>query len=95
MDQTQAITLQVPGVLRIHSDGASRLAVSAPDVRGVLVELEQRFPGLHRNLCDETGKVRPHLNVYVNSEDVRFLNGLDTRLAAGDVVIILPAVSGG
>jgi molybdopterin converting factor small subunit len=50
---------------------------------------------LYRNLCDETGRTRRHLNVFVNTENVRDLAGVDTTLAAGDVVTFLPAVSGG
>jgi molybdopterin synthase sulfur carrier subunit len=50
---------------------------------------------LYRNICDETGMVRRHLNVFVNSDNVRDLDGVDTRLAPGDVLTILPAVSGG
>jgi molybdopterin converting factor small subunit len=50
---------------------------------------------LYRNVCDETGTLRPHLNVFVNSDNVRDLDGVDTTLMPGDVVTILPAVSGG
>ena len=50
---------------------------------------------MYRNVCDETGTVRRHLNVFVNSDNVRDLDGVDTTLDAGDVVTILPAVSGG
>ncbi len=52
-------------------------------------------PSLHRNICDETGAVRRHLNVFVNADHMRDRQGLDTALAAGDVVTILAAVSGG
>ena len=52
-------------------------------------------PRLYRNVCDETGAVRRHLNVFVNSDNVRDLDGVDTTLTPGDVVTILPAVSGG
>jgi molybdopterin converting factor small subunit len=89
------ITIRYPGVLRSYCAGASRLAVSAPDVRAALVRLERDFPSLHRNICDETGKVRPHLNLFVNSDNVRDLEGLETKLGPGDVLTILPAVSGG
>jgi sulfur-carrier protein len=50
---------------------------------------------LYRNVCDETGAVRRHLNVFVNADNVRDLNGMDTKLTPGDVLTILPAVSGG
>jgi molybdopterin synthase sulfur carrier subunit len=57
--------------------------------------VERYQAALYRNLCDETGAVRRHLNVFVNADNVRDLNGIDTALKAGDVVTILPAVSGG
>lgn len=69
--------------------------MTAGTVRAVLERLERDQPRLYRNLCDETGKVRRHLNVFVNTENVRDLDGVDTTLAAGDVVTFLPAVSGG
>jgi molybdopterin converting factor small subunit len=61
----------------------------------VLEELEKRQPGLYRNLCDETGTLRRHLNVFINSDNVRDLDGVNTALRSGDVVTFLPAVSGG
>ncbi len=75
--------------------GKSQLSVSAHTVRATLEDLERSHPALYRNLCDETGKVRKHLNVFVNSDNVRDLHGIDTALTPGDVVTILPAVSGG
>ena len=90
-----AVTIQVPPALRQYCDGVSDLPVSAQSVRAVLEELEQNYPLLYRNLCDETGTVRRHLNVFVNASHVRDCRGLDTTLAPGDVVTILAAVSGG
>lgn len=90
-----AVTIYVPGVLREYSEGASELSLSASTVRVALEFLEQRHATLHRNICDETGRVRRHVNLFVNSNNVRDLDGLDTALAPGDVVTILPAVSGG
>jgi len=89
------ITVHVPGPLRDYCAGASQLALSVASVRAVLQELEQRHPALHRNICDETGTVRRHINVFVNTQHMRDRNGLDTPLLPGDEVTILPAVSGG
>ena len=69
--------------------------MSAANVRAVLEELERRHPSLHRSICDETGRVRRHVNLFVNSSHLRDREGLDTALVPGDVVTILPAVSGG
>ena len=69
--------------------------MSAATVRGALEQVEQRYPSLYRSVCDETGTVRQHIGLFVNSSHVRELKDLDTPLAAGDVITILPAVSGG
>ena len=95
MGPKPTITLHVTGPLRAYCAGAAQLSLSAQTVRELLVELDGRQHALYRNICDETGKVRPHLNVFVNSDNVRDLDGVDTKLAVGDVVTFLPAVSGG
>jgi molybdopterin converting factor small subunit len=89
------ITIHVFGQLREYCAGVAELSLSARTVRAALEQLEQDEPLLYRHLCDETGKVRRHLNVFVNTENARDLDGVDTTLAAGDVVTFLPAVSGG
>ena len=62
---------------------------------GELDELERRHPSLYRGICDDTGAVRRHVNLFVNNDHMRDRDGLDTALKAGDEVFILPAVSGG
>ena len=95
MSPTPTITLHVPGSLRTYCGGASQLSISAHTVRAALEDLERSQSALYRNICDETGTVRRHLNVFVNSDNVRDLAGVDTTLTPGDVLTILPAVSGG
>lgn len=95
MGPTPTITLHVLGALRAYCGGAAQLSISAGTVRAALADLERSQSALYRNVCDETGAVRRHLNVFVNTDNVRDLNGIDTTLAPGDVVTILPAVSGG
>jgi MoaD family protein len=90
-----SITVHVPGALREYCDGTTQLRLSAANVRHLLDDLERRHPALYRNICDETGAVRRHINLFVNTTNVRDREGLDTTLSAGDVVTILPAVSGG
>jgi molybdopterin converting factor small subunit len=89
------ITIQVPAPLRPSCDGAAELTVTAPTVRAALEQLERSHPELYRSICDETGAVRRHVNLFVNSSHVRDRDGVDTALAPGDVLTILPAVSGG
>ena len=95
MTGATTITVHVPGPLRDCCAGAAELGLSATSVRAVLEELERRHPALHRRICDETGAVRRHINVFVNTNHMRDRNGLDTSLVPGDEVTILPAVSGG
>ena len=89
------VTLYLPEPLRTYGGGDAELLVSARTVQAVLDDLEQTRPILYRNVCDETGAVRRHLNIFVNADNVRDLAGLDTALKPGDVITIVPAVSGG
>ena len=95
MQPTTTITVHVPGQLRDRCGGARELEFAAHDVRELLSEIERHHPWLHRGICDETGMVRRHVNVFVNTSNIRDGKGLDTPLDAGDEVIVLPAVSGG
>ena len=95
MTPVNSITIHVPRELRGYCDGAPALAVRAPTVRAVLDELERRHPLLYRGICDDTGAVRRHVNLFVNNDHMRDRNGLDTALVPGDEIFILPAVSGG
>lgn len=95
MIQSPAISVQIPGPLRRECGSAGTLEVSALNVRAVLDELENRHPKLHRCVCDETGAVRKHINLFVNSDNTRDGAGLETTLKQGDVVTIMTAVSGG
>ncbi len=95
MPVAAAVTIRVPSVLRQYCGGVADLALEVGSVRAALEEIERRHPALYSSICDETGKVRRHVNLFVNTSHVRDREGLDTVLAPGDVVIILPAVSGG
>jgi molybdopterin synthase sulfur carrier subunit len=95
MARSNHITIHVPRELRAYCKGASELMLSAPSVRAVLDELERQHPSLYRGICDDTGAVRRHVNVFVNKDHMRDRDGLDTALFPGDEIIILPAVSGG
>ena len=95
MTAAPAITVHLPGPLRVYCSGRAQLSLSAATVHAVLQELEREQPALYRNICDETGQVRRHLNVFVNSNHIRDLSGIHTELRTGDVVTFLPAVSGG
>jgi MoaD family protein len=89
------VTIRVSAPLRAYCGSAGEIPLAAGTLGDALRELERRHPSLHRSVCDETGNVRRHINLFVNSSHVRDLEGLATALAPGDVVTILPAVSGG
>lgn len=89
------ITIQVPAVLRGYCGGAAALSIRAHSVRAALTHIERLHPSLYRSVCDETGTLRRHVNLFVNASHVRDREGLDTPLRPGDVITILPAVSGG
>jgi len=95
MARTLAVTVSVPGGLHVCCDGADEFSLTVPSVRAALDELERAHPNLHRSICDETGAVRRHINLFVNTDHIRDLDGLDTALAPGDTLNVLPAVSGG
>ncbi len=95
MGPESSITVHVPGPLRAYCGGKSQLSFPAATVAELLHVLEREQAALYRNICDETGKVRQHLNIFVNADNVRDGHGVDTNLQPGDVVTVLPAVSGG
>jgi molybdopterin converting factor small subunit len=90
-----SVTIRIPAALRAACKGAKELSLSALSVRAALGQLEQSYPALYRSICDETGAVRRHVNLFVNTDHVRDREGLDTALVPGDVLTVLPAVSGG
>ena len=90
-----SITVLVPGLLRDCCASRPEVDLHATNMRELLSEMERNYPRLHRNICDETGAVRRHVNLFVNTHNMRDCEGMDTPLAPGDTVTILPAVSGG
>ena len=90
-----AVQVLIPTPLQKFTGNQASVSVEASSVEGLLQALEAHFPGILGRLCDENGKLRRFLNVYVNSEDIRFLDNQSTALADGDEVSIVPAVAGG
>jgi len=86
--------VRIPTVLRSHTAGEARVEVDGATVREVLGGLVERFPGLSERLLDG-GEVRGYVNVFVDDEDIRYLGGLDTAVAPGIELAIMPAVAGG
>ena len=91
-----AITVRIPTVLRPLTSGAARVTVTETSTLGALIaQLNREYPGLRDRLLDAGGDPRDFVNLYVNGEDIRFLDGLATPLQAGDEVSIVPAAAGG
>ncbi len=89
------VDVRVPAPLRAHTQGSKVVQGEGGSVAELLENLEGRYPGFKSGMLNEQGELRQFVNVYVNDEDIRYLNRLDTPLAPGDTVSILPAVAGG
>jgi len=87
--------VRIPTPLRKLTNNEELIEINAATIGEALVELQTRFPGIQERLVDEKGEVRRFVNVYVNEEDIRFLQGDKTTLKAGDHVSIVPAIAGG
>ena len=89
------VTVRIPTPLRKLTQEQDVVDASGATLAAVVVDLEASYPGLQDRLIDETGEIRRFVNVFVNGEDVRFLDGLGTAIGEGDEVSIVPAVAGG
>jgi MoaD family protein len=90
-----AVEVRIPTVFRKFTDGRSSAEVEAGTVGQVIEELGNLYPGFREQLLTESGDLHRFVNVYVNDEDARYLEKLDTRVADGDTVSLLPSVAGG
>ena len=88
-------TVFIPTVLRPNVGGAKRLDLDGDTIRGVVDELVTRHPGIKQQLLTDQGDLNRFVNVYVNGQDVRYLQGLDTPVTSSDEVRLLPAMAGG
>jgi molybdopterin converting factor small subunit len=89
-----SVTIHIPTPLRQHTQGEATVAVAGGTVEAILTDLGAKFPGITQRLFDN-GKVRPFINLYLNDEDIRFLDNLATPVKDGDELAIIPAVAGG
>ncbi len=89
------IKVRIPTPLRRLTKGKDVVDVESATINGTIQALEKDYPGIKARLCDEKGELHRFVNIYVNGEDVRFLQGVNTALKQGDEVSIVPAVAGG
>jgi len=93
--EIMAVKIRIPTPLRKLTNEAEVVDINAATVGAAVTELQRQFPGIQERLVDEAGGIRRFVNVYVNEEDIRFLQNLDTPLKDGDEVSIIPAIAGG
>jgi sulfur-carrier protein len=90
-----AVSVRIPTALRRFTAGAEEVVASGNTVGQIVNDLERQFPGFKTTLCDEAGRTRRYVNLYVNGDDIRFLKSLDTEVKEGDVILVIPAIAGG
>lgn len=90
-----AITIEIPTAFRRFTEGSPKVDTSAATVAEALNDLTSKFPALSRHVRDDQGQIRQFLNVYLNEEDIRFLNGESSPLKDGDRVLLVPSIAGG
>jgi molybdopterin synthase sulfur carrier subunit len=88
-------SVRIPTILRTYTGGVSEVNADGSTLAEILTSLESNHPGIRARVLDDTGSLRRFVNVYVGDEDVRFAGGLDTEVAEGAKVSIIPAVAGG
>ncbi|MQG18408.1 MAG: MoaD/ThiS family protein [SAR202 cluster bacterium] len=90
-----SVLIRIPTPLRRLSNGQEKVEVSSGSLESVIDSLEQSFPGIKGRLCDDQGALRTFVNIYIDGEDVRFLEGINTQVKDGSEISIVPAVAGG
>ena len=90
-----SIKVRIPTPLQKLTNNQAEVQCDATNVNELLASLETQYPGIKERICDAEGKLRRFVNVYVNEEDIRFLQGQDTALKSGDDISIIPAIAGG
>ena len=90
-----AVTVRIPTPLQRLTAGLGEVQCDGNNVSELLSDLEKRYPGVKERICDDSGKLRRFVNVFVNEEDIRFLQGDQTAIKDGDEVSIIPAIAGG
>jgi molybdopterin synthase sulfur carrier subunit len=90
-----SITVKIPTPLRTFTQGRDVVVVGGSTVRATLDELERSHPGIRERICEPDGGIRQYVRVFLNDEDVRYLQGVATPVKRGDTLTILPAIAGG
>jgi molybdopterin synthase sulfur carrier subunit len=91
----QSVTIKIPSMLTRLSKGQRSVAATGNTVREAITDLERQYPGFQAQLYTHEGELHTYVNIFVGSENSRFLNGLDTKVEGGNTIQILPAIAGG
>jgi len=89
------IKVRIPAPLRSLTNNRPLVEVEGKDIKSLILDLEKKYPGMKERICDENGKIRRFVNIYVNDVDIRFLKEEKTKLKDKDEVSIIPAIAGG
>ncbi len=89
------IKVRIPTPLRTLTEGQGEVDLEGKSIAALIDTLESTYPGMKERLCDEQGALRRFVNIYINEEDIRFHQGLETPVEEGDEVSIIPAIAGG
>jgi sulfur-carrier protein len=95
MSQSGAVQVLIPTPLRKFTEGSARIAADGGTVAAVLDSIGDQFPGLKDRICEDDGEIRRFVNIFVNGENVRDLDGAATTVKSGDEIGIIPAMAGG
>ena len=90
-----SVKVRIPTPLQKLTNDQEEVDIKANSIRELIGSLDKNFPGVKDRICDESGNVRRFVNIFLNDEDIRFLNKEETTLKEGDVVSIIPAIAGG
>jgi len=90
-----SVKVRIPTPLQKLTNQQAEIEIKAASIEELIAEMEKNYPGIKERICDENGKVRRFVNVYLNEEDIRFLDKEATALKDGDEISIVPAIAGG
>lgn len=90
-----SIKVRIPTPLRKLTNGSDEVTAAGSNVAEIIEDLEKAYPGLKERICEGDGKLRRFVNIYLNDEDIRFKNNLETELKENDELSIIPAIAGG
>ncbi len=90
-----AVKVRIPTPLRKLTNGSDEVTAEGANVAEIIEDLERNYPGLKERICEDTGKLRRFVNIYLNDEDIRFKSNMETALKENDELSIIPAIAGG